>query len=323
MALTDTQPREPIATIPHAATVVILRDTPDGPQVLMTKRAAGLTFMANLWVFPGGRMESSDQSPEVLARIDTTELAGRENRLISMQGAPLDATTMHGLHVAACRETFEEAGVLLGGPAAGGACDAAQLARLTLRRADASTAAGFVRLLVDEDLVLNVGHLTYWAHWITPAREGKRFDTRFFAVEWPADQEASADLSELTEHAWLSEADLEAGIRRDELLLAPPTRVTLQDLWDSHRHHGSVERMLRAEQSRAVPPVMPKILASGAKREVVLPWDPEYATAPGEGLVSVEGYPPHLTRLPSRWTPWHAVGRRDRVPDDTAIPPEQ
>ena len=94
---------------------------------------------------------------------------------------------------------------------------------------------GFVRLLVDEDLVLNVGHLTYWAHWITPAREGKRFDTRFFAVEWPADQEASADLSELTEHAWLSEADLEAGIRRDELHLAPPTRVTLQDLWDSHR----------------------------------------------------------------------------------------
>ena len=77
----------------------------------MTKRAAGLSFMASLWVFPGGRMESSDHSPEVLARIDTTELAGRENRSISMQGAPLDATTMHGLHVAACRETFEEAGV--------------------------------------------------------------------------------------------------------------------------------------------------------------------------------------------------------------------
>ena len=53
--------------------------------------------------------------------------------------------------------------------------------------------------------------LTYWSHWITPAREGKRFDTRFFAVEVPADQEASADLSELTQHAWLSEADARGG----------------------------------------------------------------------------------------------------------------
>jgi 8-oxo-dGTP pyrophosphatase MutT (NUDIX family) len=55
-------------TIPHAATVLLLRESSDGLQVLLTKRAAGLSFMAGLWVFPGGRMETSDLSPELAAR---------------------------------------------------------------------------------------------------------------------------------------------------------------------------------------------------------------------------------------------------------------
>ena len=83
---------------------------------------------------------------------------------------------------------------------------------------------GFARLLADEDLLLDLGQLTYWSHWITPARERKRFDTRFFAVEVPADQDASADLSELTHHAWLTRAKSRSGMRSGELRLAPPTQ---------------------------------------------------------------------------------------------------
>ena len=307
----DPGPSQP--TIPHAATVVLLRDTPQGVEVLLTKRAAGLAFMANLWVFPGGRMEPSDYSPAVLQRITAADLADRHDRLGSLGGGRLDASVVYGLHVAACRETFEEAGVMLGGPAKGGACDSHLVARLASRRGEASTADGFVRLLVEEDLVLRVGQLTYWSHWVTPAREGRRFDTRFFAVEVPAGQEASADLSELTQHAWLTQAQVEARVANNELGLAPPTRATLQDIWHSHARHGSVARMLRAEQSRTVPLVLPKFADAGDdKIQVLMPWDVDYAAAPGEGYLAPEGYPPHLTRLPSRWSPRFSAGRRDK-----------
>jgi 8-oxo-dGTP pyrophosphatase MutT (NUDIX family) len=297
--------------IPHAATVVILRDSPSGPEVLLTKRAAGLSFMANLWVFPGGRMEPSDHAPELLARISTLDLDDRQARFDSLQGGRLDLATVYGLHVAACRETFEEAGLMVGRDAAGRDFDREQLARLALRRPQAGSADGFLRLVLDEDLVLDVGQLTYWSHWITPAREGKRFDTRFFVVELPGEQVASADLSELTHHAWLAQAEIEAGIANEELALAPPTRATLADIWFSHAQHGGVAQMLRAERLRPVPLILPKIVErDDGTVQALLPWDPDYATASGEGHVAPEGYPAHLTRLPSRWSPRFSADRK-------------
>ena len=311
------------ARIPHAATVVMLRDTQAGLEVLLTKRAAALSFMANLWVFPGGRLEPSDSAAEVLARIDTSDLADRRERLAALDGGHLDLETVYGLHVAACRETFEEAGIMLGRPARGGECSRQQLARLASRRAQASSADGFIRLLVDEELTLNVGQLTYWSHWITPAREGKRFDTRFFVVELPGEQEASADLSELTHHAWLTREHIEARIGDRELALAPPTRATLEDIWSSHAQHGTVAHMLRAERLRPVPPVLPKFLeTSDGIAHVLMPWDSEYATTPGEGHVTAQGYPEHLTRLPSRWSPRFSAGRKDPSASvRAAVPP--
>jgi 8-oxo-dGTP pyrophosphatase MutT (NUDIX family) len=245
-------------------------------------------------------MEQSDFRPDVLARVASQDLTDRESRVLSLQGAPLPRETLLGLHVAACRETFEEAGVMLGRPRAGGLCDTAQLARLAGQRAVASTGDGFARLLTEEDLLLDLGSLTYWSHWITPAGERKRFDTRFFAVEVPADQDASADLSELTHHAWLTAEEVRAGMISGELLVAPPTHATLEDIWRSHARHGSIAAMLRAEQTRLVPPILPKMALIDGITQVVLPWDPQYAEMPGEGCVVPAGYPPHLAELPSR-----------------------
>jgi 8-oxo-dGTP pyrophosphatase MutT (NUDIX family) len=299
-AASGSRPAASMAPIPHAATVVLLRQSAGGPQVLLTKRAAGLAFMASVWVFPGGRMEQSDFRPEMMNRVASLDLADRECRILSLQGAQLPRETILGLHVAACRETFEEAGVMLGRPRTGSLCDTTQLARLAGRRAEASTGDGFARLLADEDLLLDLGSLTYWSHWITPAGERKRFDTRFFAVEVPPDQDASADLSELTHHAWLTAEEVRAGMRSGELRVAPPTHATLEDVWQSHARHGSIEAMLRAEQARPVPPILPKIAVIDGITHAVLPWDPQYAEMPGEGCVVAAGYPPHLTGLPSR-----------------------
>jgi 8-oxo-dGTP pyrophosphatase MutT (NUDIX family) len=43
-----------------AATVVLLRDRPDGPEVLLLRRQSQLAFAAGMWVFPGGRIDPED-----------------------------------------------------------------------------------------------------------------------------------------------------------------------------------------------------------------------------------------------------------------------
>jgi len=106
----------------------------------------------------------------------------------------------------------------------------------------------------------------------------------------------SADLSELTHHAWIRPARAPEAIERGEIRVVPPTLLTLEDLAESHARHGGLEAMLEAERGRAAPPVMPRIdVAAGAIR-VVMPWDPEYATVPGEGCRPAGSYPAHLAQ---------------------------
>jgi 8-oxo-dGTP pyrophosphatase MutT (NUDIX family) len=290
--------------IPHAATVLLLREAESGLQVLLTKRAPGLTFMAGLWVFPGGRMEPSDLAPELAARSDPSALDDAGSRLLRYTDAqPLDAVTARGLLVAACRETFEESGVLLARPRNDSRrWDAALYERVAARRAAAAAdPAEFARLLADEDLLLDLERLVYWAHWITPPFENRRFDTRFFALQVPADQEASVDHGELTHHAWLGEEDIRAHVASGEMKLAPPTRMTLEDLWSAHRARGGLAAMLEAERTRRVPPILPRWIAHEPDEiELVLPWDAQYGQIEGDGCAVLDRYPDYITGLPAR-----------------------
>ena len=290
--------------IPHAATVLLLREDDDGLQVLLTKRAAGLSFMGGLWVFPGGRMESSDLSPELAARSDQAAIADTGSRMLGAYAGEdtIDVATARGLLMAACRETFEESGVLLARLRSGGDWGPEKLSRIMERRVAASAdATEFTRLLVDEDLVLDVERLVYWSHWITPSYEKRRFDTRFFALTVPPDQEASVDRGELTHHAWLTEAAVRRHLASGEMKMAPPTRATLQDLWSSHRQRGGLVAMLEAERTRVVPPILPKMIEVGTDElEIVLPWDDQYEQTPGEACRKFESYPDYVTALPSR-----------------------
>ncbi|HET7203579.1 MAG TPA: hypothetical protein VFI92_09450 [Steroidobacteraceae bacterium] len=293
------------APVAPAATVLLLRETESGAlQVLMTKRAAGLSFMGGLWVFPGGRMEPADRASRATARVYTADLESARRRMLGTAGGTLSRDEALGLQVAACRETFEESGVLLARRGSDAEpLDAGQVARLAAGRETATDAEAFVRLLEAEDLLLELDRLVYWSHWITPSVEKRRFDTRFFAVHVPPDQEASVDRSELTHHAWLGEDDVRTHLGSGEMKMAPPTIATLEDLWRSHARHGGVEAMLRAERARAVPPILPKIVRDeGGGIDVVLPWDPLYPSLPGESCVVWEEYPHHLAALPSRRT---------------------
>lgn len=280
-----------------AATVLLLREAGGELEVLMMRRGAQLAFMAGMWVFPGGRVDPADASAAAHARLSVQSLAVCRERLHSHEGAPLADDAAIALHVAACRETFEEAGVLLARDAAGQPCAPARVAALQPRREEITrNAAAFIELLEAEDLYLDIAPLVYWSHWLTPSLEPRRFDTRFFAIAVPQGQAVSADLSELTEHAWVSPSHVHAALGRGELRVVPPTLLTLEDLAESHAHHGSLAAMLAAEQSRPTPPVMPRIEVRAEEFRVVMPWDPGYADVPGEGCLPPAEFPPHLLR---------------------------
>jgi 8-oxo-dGTP pyrophosphatase MutT (NUDIX family) len=280
-----------------AATVLLLREGAGGLEVLMMRRGAGLSFMAGMWVFPGGRVDAADASAAVRARISPDAHGAWQGRLRTPQGEPLAEDAALALHVAACRETFEESGVLLARDHAGAACSCERMASLQEQReVVASSASTFVAMLEREDLYLDLAPLVYWSHWITPSLEPKRFDTRFFAIAVPPHQAASADRSELTEHAWVQTSRVHEAIERREIRVVPPTLLTLEDLAESHARHGSLAAMLAAERGRSTPPVMPRIEVRSDEVRVVMPWDAGYAQVAGEGCAAADGFPPHLAR---------------------------
>ena len=283
----------PVAQPRPAATVLLLRESAGELEVLMMRRGAGLAFMAGMWVFPGGRLERTDCATAMLAHLPAEMPAQQARRLCDALGAPLPTDIALGLHVAACRETFEESGVLL---TASGLDSNTPSDQLAVRRAEvAGDPARFAGLLEELGLRLDLDRFVYWSHWITPSAEPKRYDTRFFAVELTGAATVEADHSELTEHCWVRPDSALAALGRGEMQMVPPTILTLEDLAESHRKHGSLPRMLAAERHRETPAITPRIAATPSAYRVVMPWDPGYLQVPGEGLaIDPAGLPPHL-----------------------------
>jgi 8-oxo-dGTP pyrophosphatase MutT (NUDIX family) len=231
------------------------------------------------------------------AAAQATRASDTEPRLYALDGSPLPDALALGLRIAACRETYEEAGILLARRADGRSPERRQLRALRAERERrAHTPAAFTRLLADARLWLDVGRLVPWSHWITPSHETRRFDTRFFAAAAPKGQSGSVDRQESTELAWLTPQDACRASGRGDLQLAPPTLLTLEDLDEAHARHGSVAALLAAERNRPTPPVLPRVRVEGATMHVLMPWDPAYVQAPGQGTAPTTAFPPHLAR---------------------------
>ena len=92
-----------------------------------------------------------------------------------------------GFWVAAVRETFEEAGVLLARSAATGALvdPSRAAARDGARPSSTPGSLTFGDFVETEDLVLDVGGMDVFSHWITPAGMPRRYDTWFFVAAAP------------------------------------------------------------------------------------------------------------------------------------------
>ena len=205
--------REPVATRP-AATVLLLRDTPDngGLEVLMTRRSGTASFAPGAYVFPGGGIDALDASPETHAAADRRPAQG-----------DLHLTQA----IAAIRESFEELGVLLArhtdGPRKGLMADAHDIAAIDRHQPFAAqcTARG-LRLAADSVYLL--------AHWTGDRDLPRRFEVPFLVARMPEGQEPVADETEQFEPVWVRPADALARHEAGQFFMIYPTIRTLQRL---------------------------------------------------------------------------------------------
>ena len=215
----------PAVQIRPAATLMLVRDGTGGIEVLMLRRNPHAVFAADAWVFPGGAVDPSDA--EVSALVGATD-SGVSATLGIISG---------GLEymVAAVRECFEEAGVLLARHAGTGApldisseVDAARLARY--RRDLLAGRRTLAEMLAAEDLVLDLTGVAYVSHWVTPPGPPRRFDTRFFVAPMPGGQDASHDTSETVESIWTTPTTALERWAAGEIHLVYPTIRNLEAL---------------------------------------------------------------------------------------------
>jgi len=207
-----------------AATILLLRETAAAPEVFMLQRTSAAVFLPGAYVFPGGALDPDDAGQRAARRVRGLDDAQASARLGLVAGGL-------AYWVAAARECFEEAGILL-------ACDENDLAvdperAATLDSCRKPLHAGtlqFSELLEKEKLFIPAHEIAYYSHWITAPGRSRRFSTRFFVACAPAGQEGAHDRSETVHSVWVSpRAALERG-QRKEIELIFPTRSTLADL---------------------------------------------------------------------------------------------
>ncbi len=202
-----------------AATVMLLRDAAAGLEVFMLRRNDALEFSPGAHVFPGGAVDAADLSPLVAERC-----GGRTDAQASRQLA-VEADGL-GYWVAAIRECYEEAGVLLARRLDGEPPVVPDDARRALA-ADEITMSEVCR---DHQLELATDEVHYFGHWITPVGPPRRYDTRFFVARAPADQAAGHDDVEAVGSEWVRPTDALARGRSGAIGLIEPTLRSLSAL---------------------------------------------------------------------------------------------
>ena len=250
------------ASVPRdAATVLLLRPAGRDFEVFMVKRSGLSDVLGEAHVFPGGKVDAADGSAEMLAHLE-----GTQDLDPAALGEALPPDRLAALYVAAARETFEEAGILLARNAGRAALEAGRQ-RLNAKES-------FASVLADLDLKLDLSSLVPWVRWVTPTFLAKRFDARFFLAAAPADQTAMHDDYEATHSEWVSPREALARWERNDIKLAPATFKSLEHL----ALYDSIDAALADARSRPAPIVMPHSVERDGVREIYLPGDPAHST---------------------------------------------
>ena len=210
-----------------AATVMLVDDRPD-LQVFMMERHANTVFAGGMWVFPGGAVDQDDGT--------------RFMQAMSVHRSDREASALMGLnsgglafYIAAVREAFEEAGILL-------ALNRDKLTRLDLSDAGSTLRfrkhrddvndrkRNFLEILQQENLIVDAGAMHYVARWITPIGPPRRFDARFFVVRMPVNQIPVHDDRELVHSCWMPPRVILEKVESEEMVLMTPTLRMVKNL---------------------------------------------------------------------------------------------
>lgn len=263
---TNIPPIAPVRPVRVAATLIVLRDSPSGLEVLMLRRAEKEADQnSGAAVFPGGTVDANDRALHACC-IGVDDVAASRRLAIPANG--LD------YYAAAVRECFEEAGLLFANDAddrlvALDAMSPNEVAALRLAVEHGGDA--FMRLCDSRGWRLAVDRLAYFSHWLTPPGMPRRFDTRFFVALAPSAQSACPDGRETVEHLWLRPAEALDAARG--LRLMNVQRRILEQL---AVFGSAAECMDHARGLREVPLVMPRLADGPGGRKPVNPGEPAY-----------------------------------------------
>ncbi|MFC0624209.1 NUDIX hydrolase [Kribbella deserti] len=243
--------RAPVEPRP-AATVILLRESPVGPEVYLLRRTTTMAFAAGMSVFPGGRVDPTDATIADSWSGPSPAWFGERLGCSAEMAAAYVA--------AAVRETFEESGVLLAGPSADSVVadttgDDWEADRVALE----GRSLGFADFLHGRGLVLRADLLGPWAHWTTPEFEPRRYDTAFFVAALPVGQLTRDVSGESDQVAWMHPAEAVAAVEAGQMAMLPPTYLCCRDI----ATHATVAGVLAESADRPIPSILPKLRLDG------------------------------------------------------------
>lgn len=265
----------PVTPVP-AATVMALRDTEQGIEVLMVQRTRKADFAAGALLFPGGKVDRADHD---VVRAGRCALGG---------DVPDDE---RAIRVAGVREVFEEANLLFAREPGASELIGSDRTRRISARYRAGLLDGSVSLLdiaEAEGLEIASDRLVRFAHWITPEGGRRRFDTHFLVARAPRGQLALHDGWETLETLWIRPetaiAEAEAGLRR----VVFPTRMNLRKVACS----ATADEAVRTAAATPVVTVQPDVREIDGKRHLKIPIEAGYGISETVVDYSASDQPP-------------------------------
>jgi 8-oxo-dGTP pyrophosphatase MutT (NUDIX family) len=239
-----------------AATVILLRERTHDLEsdddcefeVFMAKRHEKARFMSEHHVFPGGSIDEQDSTKKSI-----TKLVGMNKTIINNLKDICDDPS--NLWIAAIRELFEEAGILIATKKSENSLGKIETKPKKLKKYQKKLQKNQITMtdvLTKEDLYYSAKNLTYFGRFITPEISPIRFDTQFFLCKFPRKQNINLFKDELTESLWGTPKQLIKNYKKKQIKLIFPQYSTLkrlkqfktiQELFENSRNVSSHNRL--------------------------------------------------------------------------------
>lgn len=217
-----------------AASVILLRNESPNTELFMIKRHKDLKFLGGFHAFPGGKTEQDDE-----LFVDKTDFERNFPKIaknfFQVENQSFGFKQIQTIYITAIRELFEEVGILLATEN-----DTNKTINLNseekfnhfleLRKLLLEKKIKFSQILIDNELSPIFHDLIPFKHFITPEFSPFRYDTYFFTLKMPENQEISPISKEIEESIWITPKDAMRRYNKNKILLIPPQLICITDL---------------------------------------------------------------------------------------------